>query len=116
VVQKIAKYVKRNGGRTRLDTNGHGSHINKRNIAPELSGLIDIVSISLNASDPRKYSELMKVEPRLFNEVIAFAKEAKNYVEKVVMSAVLLDNVEIDKVRQIVEQKIGAEFRGREYF
>lgn len=116
VVQKIAKYVKRNGGRTRLDTNGHGNHINKRNIAPELSGLIDIVSISLNASDPRKYSELMKVEPRLFNEVITFAKEAKNYVEKVVMSAVLLDDIEIDKVRQIVEQKIGAEFRGREYF
>ena len=58
----------------------------------------------------------MKVEPRMFNEVINFAKDAKNYVEKVVMSAVLLDNIEIDKIRQIVEQKIGAEFRGREYF
>ena len=78
VVRKIAKYVKRNGGRTRLDTNGHGSFINKRNIAPELSGLIDALSISLNASDPRKYSELMKVEPRMFNEVISFAKEAKS--------------------------------------
>lgn len=116
VVQKIAKFVKHNGGRTRLDTNGHGSFINKRNIAPELSGLIDVVSISLNASNPRKYSELMRVEPRMFNEVINFAKEAKNYVEKVVMTAVLIDNVEIEKVRQVVEQKIGAEFRGREYF
>ena len=116
VVQKIAKFVKRNGGRTRLDTNGHGSFINKRNIAPELSSLIDVVSISLNASDPRKYAELMRVEPRMFNEVIIFAKEAKNYVEKVVMTAVLLENIEIEKMRQIVEQKIGAEFRGREYF
>ncbi|NWF89505.1 MAG: YchF/TatD family DNA exonuclease [Ignavibacteriaceae bacterium] len=116
VVQKIAKYVKRNGGRTRLDTNGHGSHINKRNISPELGGLIDVVSISLNAADSKKYSELMKVEPQLFNEVINFAKEAKNYVERVIVSAVLLDDIEIEKVRQIVEQKIGAEFRGREYF
>ena len=116
VVKQIAKYVKQNGGRTRLDTDGHGSFINKRDIAPELKDLIDIVSISLNASDPKKYSELMRVDPRMFNEVITFAKEAKNYVEKVVMTAVMLDHVEIDKVRQIIEEKIGAEFRGREYF
>jgi hypothetical protein len=58
----------------------------------------------------------MRVDPRMFNEVITFAKEAKNYVEKVVMTAVMLDHVEIDKVRQIIEEKIGAEFRGREYF
>ena len=32
------------------------------------------------------------------------------------MTAVLLDDVEIEKVRLIVEQEIGAEFRGREYF
>jgi len=32
------------------------------------------------------------------------------------MTAMLLDKVEIEKVRKIVEQKIGAEFRGREYF
>ena len=116
VVKEIAKYVKQNGGRTRLDTDGHGSFINKRNIAPELAGLIDVVSISLNASDPKKYSEIMRVEPRMFNEVITFAKEAKSYVEKVVMTAVLIDDIEIEKVRQIVEEKIGAEFRGREYF
>lgn len=116
VVKEIANYVKQNGGRTRLDTDGHGSFINKRNIAPELKNLIDVVSISLNASDPEKYSELMRVEPRMFNEVINFAKEAKNYVEKVVMTAVLIDKLEIEKVRQIVEDNIGAEFRVREFF
>ncbi|HAB50876.1 MAG TPA: hypothetical protein DCE80_01630 [Ignavibacteriales bacterium] len=78
--------------------------------------MIDIVSISLNAADPIKYSELMRVNPLLFDEVISFAKESKKYVEKVVMTAVLLDSVEIEKVRQIVEDEIGAEFRGREYF
>ena len=32
------------------------------------------------------------------------------------MTAVLLDDLEITKVRNLVEQEIGAEFRGREYF
>ena len=116
VVKQIAEFVKQNGGRTRLDTDGHGSFINKRDITSELNGLIDIVSISINSADPQKYSELMRVEPKMFDEMISFAKKAKQYVQKVVMSAVLLDDVEIEKVRLIVEQEIGAEFRGREYF
>ncbi|MFO7445802.1 MAG: YchF/TatD family DNA exonuclease [Ignavibacteriaceae bacterium] len=116
VVKEIAKYVKQNGGRTRLDTNGHGNIINKRDIVPELHGVIDVVSISLNAADAREYSRLMQVEPRMYNEMITFAKEAKTYVEKVVMSVVSLDTVEIEKARQIVEEKIGVEFRVREYF
>ena len=58
----------------------------------------------------------MRVEKRMFNEVIDFAKKSKMYVEKVVMSVVSIDNIEIEKTRQIVEEKIGAEFRVREYF
>ena len=116
VVKKIARYVKNNGGKTRLDTNGHGSFINKRDITPEMKGLIDVVSISINTHDPRKYAEIMRVEKRMFNEVIDFAKKSKMYVEKVVMSVVSIDNIEIEKTRQIVEEKIGAEFRVREYF
>jgi TatD DNase family protein len=116
VVRQIAKYVKENGGNTRLDTDGHGSFINRRDITPEFNGLIDIVSISINAPDAQHYSELMRVEPKMFDEMISFAKAAKKYVKKVVMTAVMLNDVEISKVRKIVEQEIGAEFRGREYF
>jgi TatD DNase family protein len=116
VVKKIARYVKNNGGKTRLDTNGHGSFINKRDITPEMKGLIDVVSVSINTHDPRKYAEIMRVEKRMFNEVIDFARKSKMYVEKVVMSVVSIDNIEIEKTRQIVEEKIGAEFRVREYF
>jgi len=32
------------------------------------------------------------------------------------MTAVLFDDLEIAKVRNLVEQEIGVEFRGREYF
>ncbi|MCX7911303.1 MAG: radical SAM protein, partial [Endomicrobia bacterium] len=34
VVKEIAKYVKDNGGKTRMNTNGHGNIINKRDITP----------------------------------------------------------------------------------
>lgn len=116
VVKKIAEYVKQNGGRTRLDTNGHGNHINKKDITPELAGRIDAVSISLNAPDEKKYSELMQVDPQLFSQVIEFAKSSKKFVSKVTMSAVNLDGIDLQKVRHLVEEEIGAEFRAREYF
>jgi TatD DNase family protein len=116
VVKQISKYVKDNGGRTRLNTNGHGNYINKRNITPELSGLIDEVSISINTVDPRQYAEIMRVETRLFNEMVNFAKSAKAFVDKVIMTVVSIDKVEIEKARQVVEEKIGAEFKVREYF
>ena len=116
IVKEIAKYIKENEGTTRLITNGHGSFINKRDITPELSGLIDSVSISLNSGDPRQYSELMGLETRYFNEMITFAKNAKNYTGKVVMTVVAMKGVDIERARKVVEEKIGAEFRVRQYF
>jgi TatD DNase family protein len=116
VVKQISKYVKDKGGITRLNTNGHGSFINKRNIAPECSGLIDEVSISLNSFNPKQYAELMGLERRMFNEMIDFAKKAKDYVNKVVMTILSMDEVDVEKARKTVEEKIGAEFRIRPYF
>jgi TatD DNase family protein len=116
VVKAVAKYIKENGGKTRLNTNGHGNAINKRDITPELSGLIDVVSISLNTFNPKQYSELMGLKVSYFNEMINFAKGAKLFVEKVVMSIVSVDEVDIERSRKIAEENIGAEFRVREYF
>lgn len=116
VVKEVAKYVKSNGGRTRINTNGHGNIINKRDITPEMQGLIDVVSISFNSFDPKQYAKLMRVSEDHFSEMINFAKLAKPYVNKVVMSVVSLDEVEIEESRKVVEEEIGVEFRVREYF
>lgn len=116
VVKEISRYVKANGGRTRLNTNGHGNVINKRNITPEMKGLIDVVSISLNTFDPKQYSELVGLETSYFDEMINFAKKSKAYVEKVVMTIVSIDEVDIERARKIAEEEIGAEFRVREFF
>lgn len=116
VVKEVAKYVKSNGGRTRINTNGHGNIINKRDITPEMQGLIDVVSISFNSFDPKQYAKLMRVSEHHFSEMINFAKLAKPFVNKVVMTVVSLDEIEIEKSRKVVEEEIGVEFRVREYF
>jgi TatD DNase family protein len=116
VVKKVAKYVKEMGGRTRINTNGHGNIINRRDILPEFKGIIDTVSVSINSPDARQYSELMGLDVSYYNEMINFSKEAKNYVERVVLTAVAMDEINLEKTRKIVEEKIGAEFRVRQYF
>lgn len=116
IVKEIAAYVKSQGGKTRLNTNGHGNIINQRDITPEMKNLIDIVSISFNSFDPSQYAKLMRINEKHFYEMIGFAKLAKLHVKKVIMSVVSIDEVEIEKSRIVVENEIGAEFRIREYF
>jgi TatD DNase family protein len=116
IVKEVAKYIKANGGRTRINTDGHGNIINKKDITPEMKDLIDIVSISFNSSNPKQYSELMRVSEDHFKEMKKFAIKAKPFVKKVVMTVVSLDEIEIEKSRKVVEEEIGAEFRIRNYF
>lgn len=115
VVKEISKYVKDNGGYTRMNTDGHGNFINKRDITPELKDLVDVVSISLNSTDPKQYAELMRVSPEMHAEMLDFAKKANEY-SKVVMSIVGLDEVDKEKAIDLVKNKLGVEFRERAFF
>jgi TatD DNase family protein len=60
VIKEVARAVKARGGRIRLNTNGHGNLIHKRNILPDLAGLVDAVSVSLNAENAEKYLAICK--------------------------------------------------------
>ncbi len=115
VVKEVAKYVKAKGGKTRLNTNGHGNVINKRDITPELEGLIDTVSISLNSVDSNQYAKLMRVSPEMHEAMLDFAKKAKQY-SHVVMSIVGLSEVDTEEAKRFVTEKLGVQFRVREYF
>ena len=115
VVKEVAAYVKQNGGITRLNTDGHGNVINKRDITPELEKLIDSVSISLNSTDPEQYAKLMRVDPELHGEMLKFARDANKYSE-VIMSIVGLNEVDSEKARRFVTEELGVKFREREYF
>ncbi|MGN1078248.1 MAG: TatD family nuclease-associated radical SAM protein [Candidatus Gallimonas sp.] len=75
---KIARYIKERGGRTRLNTNGHGNAINGRNIAPELCGLLDGINISLNAPAAEEYEKLCRPQiDGAFDKLLSFARACK---------------------------------------
>jgi TatD DNase family protein len=97
-----------------LNTNGHGNYVNQKDITPELQGLIDTVSISLNSTDKEQYAELMNVSPELHDEMIDFAKKAKHY-SRVVLSVVNIEGVDTEAAHKFAE-KLGVEFRLRNYF
>lgn len=117
VVRTVADYVKKNGGNTRLDTDGHGNVINHRDILPELKGLIDSVSISLNSTDPDEYAKLMGTpNGKQWESMLEFARRAKDYIPKVYMSVVGVNGLDVDSAREFVEKMMGAEFRFRPLF
>ena len=116
-LKQVARFVKDRGGRTRLNTDGHGNIINKRNIVPELAGLVDSVSISLNSTDPQQYGALMRIDgPKNFAAMVEFAKEAVRFLPRVVLTIVDLDEVDEEKARTFVEQEVGAIFAKRPFF
>ena len=101
VVKEVAEYVKSKGGKTRMNTDGHGNFINKRDITPELKDVIDTVSISLNSVNPEQYSNLMRVDKELHAEMLDFAKKAKNF-SHVVMSIVGLSSVDTEEAKEFL--------------
>lgn len=114
VVKEIANYIKKNGGKTRLNSDGHGNFINNKDITPELKGMIDSISISLNSTDPLQYSKLMRIDKSFHGEMINFAKKAKNYT-RVIMSIVAINSVDADKAKEFVNNELGVEFKERNY-
>jgi TatD DNase family protein len=117
VVKEVAHWVKEKGGRVRLNTDGHGNVINHRDIVPELVGLIDTVSISLNSIDPGQYGELMRLDgERYHNAMVEFARECVKQLPEVVMTVVGMPEIDIAAAKEFVRKNIGAEFRVRPYF
>lgn len=88
---RVAKFIKKNYNKPiRINTNGQGNLINGRNIEPEMQGLIDTLSISLNTPDADRYNELVrsKFGKAAYYAMLDFAKEAANYVPNVVLTTV----------------------------
>ncbi len=114
IVRNIAQWIKEKGGRVRINTNGHGNVINKRNILPELKGIVDSMSISLDAQDEETYNRICSPAfNNTYQEVLTFIKEAKRYIPDVTATVVNMDGVDIRKCRQITED-LGVKLRVRE--
>ncbi len=116
VVKTVAAEVKRRGGKVRIDTNGHANLIHKRNVLPELAGLVDAVSVSLNAQNAELYEKISqpKFGIETYESIKEFIREAKKYIPDVTATVVSLPEVDVDACRRIAEE-LGARFRVREY-
>ena len=116
---KAAEYLRKiTDMPVRLNTNGQANLFLKRDVTPEMKGLFDTVSISLNAGSRESYNKLCLPadEENAFDAVIDFTNKVKMVVPHVVMSVVdtFIDEAEIEKCRKIA-QGIGVEFRVRKF-
>ncbi len=114
---KVAAFVKEKyGKKIRINTNGVGSLINGRDIAPEMKGLIDTVSISLNNPHKDEYLSLVrsKFGEQSFDAMLDFARECTKYIPNVVLTTVdtTISHEEEEECRRICES-IGATYRIR---
>ncbi len=107
----VLKFVKEKfpGIPTRLNTNGLGELAHVREIAADFAGLLDVVSISLNASTAERYLKLTRAEYGLksYEAMLKFAEHMKAYVPKVVLT--IVDHVnspeEIERCRKICAER-----------
>jgi TatD DNase family protein len=101
-VKEVAAEIKKRGGRVRVNTNGHGNLIHERNILPELAGLVDSMSISLDAPDAAAYERLCRpVYQGSFKAVLDFIREAKKYIPHVQCTVVEQEGVDLKKCEEI---------------
>lgn len=104
VVKSVAAWVKQHGGKVRINTNGQGNLIHNRNILPELKGLVDTVSVSMNAQDAETYERVSRPSfPNAYAEVIDFIRAAKSVIPDVQATVVTAEGVDIAKCRHIAD-------------
>lgn len=120
----LARELKRRGYFTRLNTNGLGSLVNGRDIAPELKDC-DVISVSLNNATADKYLSVTRSRfgEAAFDGVLDFAKRCKENGLNVVFTVVdiigekdiancknLCDNMDIPlRVREYVSDNYNGE-------
>lgn len=100
----------------RINTNGQADLIHGRQTAKDLEGLVDTVSISLNAPDAEGYEKICHSDygEKAFDAILKYAADCKKYVPNVVFSVVdVMDKQDIEKCRKIAADT-GVGFRVRE--
>ena len=118
IIKEVAKYIKEKYPNTiiRINTNGQANLVYKRNVLPELKGLIDKFSISLNGENEEVYNRisLPKIEGA-YTAVKDFIKEAVKEgfdTTATIVTGYKNYNVDMQKCIEITKD-LGAKFRER---
>ena len=118
IIKEVSKYLKDSypNVEIRVNTNGHANLVYKRNVLPELKGLIDKFSISLNGESEEIYNKIsIPAINGAYQGVKEFIKEAVK--EGFDTTATIVTNykgydVDIKKCIEITKE-LGAKFRER---
>jgi TatD family-associated radical SAM protein len=116
---EVAKYIRTKSNiKIRVNTNGLADLIWKESTAPKLAGLIDAVSISLNATNKEEY--LRVVRPKFgiesYDAMLKFTKDCTAYVPSVIMTVVdVVTSAEEQALCRKICESVGATLRIRPY-
>ena len=116
-VKIVAAELKKKGARVRIDTDGQANLVYGRNILPELHGLVDAISVSLNAESPEKYQRFCRSPfgEKGFTGILDFIREAKKVIPEVVATVVEMPGVDVEACRRLAEEELGVPFKRRAY-
>jgi TatD DNase family protein len=117
LVRDVSRWLKQQGVKTRINTDGQANLVHGRNILPELAGLVDAVSISLNAPDAITYQQLCPSHfeaKQAYQAVKDFIVQAQQAVPEVTATAVTYPGVDITACERVAAE-LGVAFRAREY-
>jgi TatD DNase family protein len=116
LVKRLAEHFRSKFKRIRMDTNGHGNLINERDIVPELRGLIDIVSVSLNAGEAKTYLKLNRPHfgEKAFPTVLDFIHQCRSAGMEVTATIVGYPGAEVEASEKLTRE-LGINFRIRKF-
>jgi TatD DNase family protein len=116
LVKEVAAVLKAQGCHIRINTDGQANLVHGRNILPELAGLVDSISVSLNAADAETYARLCTTPFGVagFQGVCDFLRAAGAHIPQVTATAVALPGLDMAPIRQLAAD-LGVVFREREY-
>lgn len=118
VLTETAKFIKENNGpAVRVNTNGLSDLIHKKPTAYMFEGVVDTVSVSLNAGTKEEYLRVTRPSfgEESYEAMQKFAAECKKYVKNVVFSVVDVIGEEQLKASQEMADKLGIKLRIRKY-
>lgn len=116
LIKQLSSWLKEKNTIIRINTDGQANLVHQRNILPELQGLIDEISVSLNAPDSQHYQKICQSSygEQGYAAVKEFIRLAPQYIPEVIASAVTVPGIDIDACERIAKE-LGVEFRQRIY-
>jgi TatD DNase family protein len=117
VVKAVAAELKKRGALVRIDTDGQANLVYGRNIVPELQGLVDAISVSVNAENAAQYHRFCRSPfgEAAFQGILDFIREAKKVIPEVVATIVEMPGVDVEACRRLAEEELGVKFKRRAY-